>query len=116
MNDRIRKAGEFVRDAVVEGAQQRASDRDLDMQARGFKSAAGITQRLIQDKLDTFTEQMKGSGLNKSEQAAYAALLALQSEIEAECERYWRGYDVNWRPVKRVVKGKVTMRPQEDQS
>ena len=54
MNDHIRKAGEFVRDAVVEGAQQRASDRDLDMQARGFKSAAGITQRLIQDKLDTF--------------------------------------------------------------
>jgi hypothetical protein len=116
VNDRIRKAGEFVRDAVVESAQQRASDRDLEMQVRGFKGAAAITLRLIEDKIDTFTERMKGPGLNKSEQAAYAALLDLRSEIEADCDRYWRDYAVDWRPLKRVVKGKVTLRPRDEQS
>ena len=45
---------------------------------------------------------MKGPGLSKSEQANYAQLDELKSEIEAECDRYWRGSGIDWRPLKRL--------------
>ena len=55
---------------------------------------------------------MKGAA---HEQANYAQLDELKSEIEAECDRYWRGSGIDWRPLKPVAKG-VVKRADESQS
>ena len=103
MNDRIRQAGRFIQGA----AQQTFRDRDDDMQRKGFTSAAGISLRRIQEKLDLFKEQMKGPGLTKAEQMVYTQLDELKSEIEADFDRYWRRSGVDWRPPKPVAKGVI---------
>jgi hypothetical protein len=110
----IRQASEFVMDTVHDSAlQTRTEHGDFKFQ-RGFTSAAGITLRRVQAKLDDFREQMKGSGLSQAEQAIYAHLDELRSEIEADCDRYWRGTGVDWRPLKPVVKGAVRRIEEED--
>lgn len=86
MNSHFQKAGEFLRDTAQESARQVLSDHRDDGHIRGFTSAAGIALRRIQEKLDAYREQMKGPGLSKSEQANYAQLDELKSEIEAECD------------------------------
>lgn len=91
------------------------SDHHDDGRIRGFSSAAGIALLRIQEKLDAYREQMKGPGLSKSEQASYAQLDELKSEIEAEYDRYWRGSGIDWRPLKPVAKGTVR-RPIESKS
>jgi hypothetical protein len=101
---RIRQAGQFVIDAVRDSAQQTMNDHGHAQYQRGFTHAAGITLRHIQEKLDGFREQMKSSGLGQTEQAVYAHLDELKSEIEAGCDRYWRGSGVDWRPLKPVAK------------
>ena len=101
MNNHFQKAGEFLRDTVQESARQVLSDHRDDGHIRGFSSAAGIALRRIQEKLDAYREQMKGPGLSKSEQA--------------ECDRYWRGSGIDWRPLKPVAKG-VVKRANESQS
>jgi hypothetical protein len=58
-------------------------------------------------KIDAFKKQMKGSGLTRAEQASYAQLEELKSEIEADCDRYWRGSGVDWRAPKPVAKRAV---------
>ena len=115
MNSHFQKAGEFLRDTAQESARQVLSDHRDDGHIRGFTSAAGIALRRIQEKLDAYREQMKGPGLSKSEQANYAQLDELKSEIEAECDRYWRGSGIDWRPQKPVAKG-VVKRADESQS
>lgn len=115
MNSHFQKAGEFLRDTAQESARQVLSDHRDDGNIRGFTSAAGIALRRIQEKLDAYREQMKGPGLSKSEQANYAQLDELKSEIEAECDRYWRGSGIDWRPLKPVAKG-VVKRADESQS
>ncbi|WP_214516611.1 hypothetical protein [Rhodococcus qingshengii] len=105
----IQQAGQFALDVVRESAQQTLSARGGDQHRRGFTSAAGITLRRIQGKIDALREQMKGSGLTKAEQAIYAQLEELKSEIEADCDGYWRGTGVDWRPRKPIAKG--TVRP-----
>ena len=107
MDDRIRQAGEFFHDAIQESAQQKLRDHRDDGHRSGFSSAAGITLRRVQEKLDTLKDRMKGPGLTKTEQAIYAQLDELKSEIEAEWDRYWRGSGVDWRPSKPVAKGVV---------
>lgn len=103
----IREAGQLVIDAVRDSARQTVSDHRDAGHRRGFTSAAGITLRRIQEKLDGFKEQMKGPGLSQAEQAVYAHLDELKSEIEADCDRYWRGSGVDWRPLKPVAKGVI---------
>ena len=115
MNNHFQKAGEFLRDTVQESARQVLSDHHYDGHIGGFRRAAGIALRRIQEKLDAYREQMKGPGLSKSEQASYAQLDELKSEIEAECDRYWRGSGIDWRPLKPVAKG-VVKRANESQS
>lgn len=100
---------------MQESARQVLGDHHNDGHIRGFSSAAGIALRRIQEKLDAYKEQMKGPGLSKSEQARYAQLDELKSEIEAECDRYWRGSGIDWRPLKPVAKG-VVKRANESQS
>lgn len=112
MNDHIRQAGEFVIGSFQESARQESRDQFDDGHKRGFTSAAGITLRHIQEKLDVFKEQMKSPGLNKVEQAVYAQLDELKSEIEADCDGYWQGSGVDWRPLKPVAK--VVARRTED--
>lgn len=107
MKDHIRQAGQFVQDAVHESARQARSDHGDAMHQRGFTSAVGITLRRIQQKVDGFTEQMKGPGLTKTEQAIYAQLNELKSEIEADYDRYWQGSGVDWRPLKPVAKSVI---------
>ena len=107
MNDHIRRAGQFVQEAVHESARQARSDYGDAMRQRGFTTAAGITQGRIQQKIDGFREQMKGPGLTKTEQAIYAQLNELQSEIEADYDLYWRGSGLDWRPSKPVAKGVI---------
>lgn len=67
----------------------------------------GIALRQIQKRLDDLREQMKGKGLSQAEQAFYAHLDELKSEIEADCDRYWRGSGVDWRPLKPVAKAVI---------
>lgn len=107
MNDYIRKTGEFMRDAVQESTRQTISDHRDDGHRRGFTGAAGITLHRIQEKLDGIKAQRKGPGLTDAEYAVYAQLDELKSEIEADCDRYWRGSGVNWRPLKPVAKAVV---------
>lgn len=107
MNDHIRQAGEFLMDTVQEPLRRAANAHHDDGHREGFTRAAGITLRRIQEKLDVFKEQMKGIGLTKAEQAVYAQLDELKSEIEADCDRYWQGTGVDWRPLKPVAKAVV---------
>lgn len=104
---RIRQAGGIVMDAVRDSAQQAMSDHGEAGFQRGFTAAAGIALRQMQEKLDGLRAQMKSAGLSQSEQALYAHLDELKSEIEASCDRYWRGSGVDWRPLKPVAKAVV---------
>ena len=104
---RIRQAGQFVMDTVSDSAQETMSDHGHARFERGFSAAAGIALRQIKQRLDGLREQMKGAGLSQAEQAFYAHLDELKSEIEADCDRYWRGSGVDWRPLKPVVKGLI---------
>jgi len=74
---------------------------------RGLSAAAGIALRQIQMRLDALREQMKGKGLSQAEQAFYAHLDELKLEIEADCDRFWRGSRVDWRPLKPVAKAVI---------
>lgn len=112
MDDRIRQTGQFLKDAVQESTRQTLSNHGDEQHQKGFRSAAGISLRLIDQKIDAFKEQMKGPGLSKTEQAIYAHLDELKSDIEANFERYWRGSGVNWRPPKPIAKG-VLRKPEE---
>lgn len=122
MGDKIERArqalGEIAADTaqqVADACQQAQADRDLMQQGLGFKSAAGITQRLFQKRFDAMEEKLKSGTLIKAEQPVYEALKSLLADIERESERYWRSspIEVNWRPVKRVVKGAVLRAPEE---
>ncbi|MFD1375462.1 hypothetical protein ACFQ4U_03755 [Micrococcus antarcticus] len=107
MNDHIWQKGKHIADTVLE-TSRRAFKTELEDRHRvGFTRAASMTLRLIQEKLAVFQKQMKGPGLNKGEQAVYAQLSELKSEIEAEYDRYWQGTGVDWRPSKPVVKGVI---------
>jgi hypothetical protein len=108
---RMRQAGQVVMDAVRDSARETMSDRGQARFEDGFTAAAGIALRQIQNKLDGLREQMKGPGLSHAEQAVYANLDELKSEIEADCDRYWRGSGVDWRPLKPVAK--AVIRPGE---
>lgn len=110
----MRQAGEYLMDTVRDSAREAIGEHGDFKFRRGFTSAAGITERCIQRKLDDFREQMKGTGLSQAEQVVYAHLDELKSEIEAECDRFWRGTGVDWRPLKPVAKG-VVRRPSESQ-
>lgn len=113
MDDRIKQAGQFVQDAVQDSVSQRVRERSDDMHRRGFSTALGIVFRQIDAQLDAFKEEMVGAGLSKTEQAVYVQLDRLKSEVETECDRYWRGTGVDWRPIKPVAKG-VVRRREED--
>lgn len=115
MNDHFRQAGKFIADAVQESTSRTISAHRDDGHREGFTRAAGISLRRIQEKLDVFREQMKSPGLTKAEQTICAQLDELKSEIEADCDGYWRGTGVDWRPLKPVAKG-VTMRTRESLS
>ena len=94
----IRQAGQFVIDAFRDSVRQTVNDHGDAKYQSGFTDATAITLRRIQEKLDGFREQMKGSGLGQTEQAVYAHLDEIKSEIEADCDRYWQGTGVDWRP------------------
>ncbi|MGC4855283.1 hypothetical protein ACLQ24_18305 [Micromonospora sp. DT4] len=104
---RIPKAGRFIMDAVRDSVQDTMNDHGDAHFERGFSAAAGIALRQIQKRLDDLREQMKGKGLSQAEQAFYAHLDELKSEIEADCDRYWRGSGVDWRPLKPVAKAVI---------
>ncbi len=112
---RMREMGQFVQDAVRDSVQGMVSDHGDVRFARGFSSAAGIALRQIQKRLDDLREQMKGGGLSQAEQAFYAHLDELKSEVEADCDRFWRGTGVNWRPLKPVARG-IIRRADEGES
>ncbi|MBM7804184.1 hypothetical protein JOD57_000021 [Geodermatophilus bullaregiensis] len=116
MNDRIREAGQFLKGTVRESARQTLHDHGDDEHRRGFTSAAGISLRRIHARIDALKEQMKGPGLTKAQQAIYAQLDELQSELEADYDRYWQGSGVDWRPLKPVAKGVVIRQTGELQS
>lgn len=103
----IREASQFVMDAVSDSVQGTVSDHGDAQFVRGFSAASGIMMRQIQKKLDGLREQMKGKGLSQADQAVYAHLDELKNEIEADCDRFWRGSGVNWRPLKPVAKAVV---------
>jgi hypothetical protein len=109
---RIAQAGRIVMDAVRSSAQQTVRDHGDVRFQHGFTAAAGIALRQIQEKLDDLRKQMKGAGLSQAEQAIYAHLDELKSEIEADCDHYWRGSGVDWRPMKPVAK--LVTRPADE--
>lgn len=101
---RMRHAGQFITDTVRDSVQETMSTHGHARFESGFSAAAGIALRQIQERLDGLREQMKGAGLSQAEQAFYAHLDELKSEIEADCDRYWRGSGVDWRLPKPVAK------------
>ncbi|WP_417373418.1 hypothetical protein [Glutamicibacter protophormiae] len=107
MNEHIRQTGKQIADTVKESSRRAFKAQLEDRYQKGFTRATSITLRLIQAKLDVFQEQMKGRGLNKGEQSVYAQLSELKTEIEADYDRYWQGSDVDWRPLKPVVKAAI---------
>lgn len=104
---RMRQAGQGVLDAVRDSAHEVMSDHGEARFERGFTTAAGIALRQIQDRLDDFRKEMKGPGLSQADQAVYAHLDELKSEIEAGCDRYWQGSGVDWRPPVPVAKAVI---------
>lgn len=100
---RMRQAGQTVMDTVRDSTNEVMSDHGQVQFEKGFTAAAGIALRQIQKRLDGFREQMKGPGLDQAEQAVFAHLDELKSEIEADCDRYWRSSGVNWRPLTTVA-------------
>jgi hypothetical protein len=104
VNDRIRQLGRFIQGTVKESAQQTLRDHGDEEHRNGFTRAAGISLRQIQEKIDSFKEQMKGPGLTKAEQLVYNQLDELKSELEAGFDRYWRDTGVDWRPPKPIAK------------
>lgn len=108
MNEHFRQGTRLLKEAV----QQSLEDRDDDMQLKGFTSAAGISLRRIQAKIDLFRERMNapGTSLTKAEQTVYSQLVELESEIEADFDHYWRRVGVDWRPRKPIAKA-VIRRP-----
>jgi hypothetical protein len=110
----IRQAGQFVLDTVRGSAQQAMSDHGEVGFQQGFTAAGGIALRQIQEKLDGLREQMKSVGLSQSEQAVYAHLDELKSELEAECDRFWRGSGVDWRPLKPVAKAVIRQADEQE--
>lgn len=103
MNNPIQQAGQVALEAARETTRGYGDDQRL----RGFTSAASIALRRMQERIDAFSEQMRESGLTKAEQAFYLQLEDLKAEIEADCDRYWIGTGVDWRPRKPIAKGTV---------
>lgn len=112
---RVRQAGQFVVDALRDSAEQTLHDHGDWKFQRGFTAATGIALKQVQEELDGLRAKMKGGGLSQAEQAVYAHLDELKSRIEADCDRYWRGSGVDWRPLKPVAKG-VILRTHEPES
>lgn len=102
----MRQAGQIVVDTVRDSAREVLSEEGDYKFQRGFTSAAGIALRTLQAKLDDLRDQMKGPGLSQGDQAVYANLEELRIKIEAECDRFWHGTNVDWRPIKPVAKGR----------
>ena len=107
MDDRVGRAGRFMRETASDALRQVQSDHDQGQHLNGFRAAAGITLRHVDAKLDALKDQMRGVGLTKAEQMAYAQFDELRSEIEAACDVYWRGTSADWRPRKPVAKAVV---------
>lgn len=114
MDERIQEVGRRIYERYQDDRDEERRAHNMEMQRRGFQSSAGITFRLIDGKLDAFKEQMKGPGLTKADQAAYAALDELKAEIETASDAFWKEVGADWRPIKPVVKGKVTFRRRSD--
>lgn len=114
MDERIRRVGEFVGDALQEGARQAKADIRDNAHREGFTSAAGIILRRVEDELDALKKRMKGQGpkLTQTDLVFYAELEELKADIVTEFDRYWRGSGIDWRPLKPVAKG-VVRRDQE---
>ncbi|MBM2621832.1 hypothetical protein JIG36_40645 [Actinoplanes sp. LDG1-06] len=112
---RIAQAGQFIMDTFRDSVQETMSDHGDAHFARGFSAAADITLRQIQKRLNDLRGQMKGAGLSQAEQTFYAHLDELESEIVADCDRYWRGSGVDWRPLMPTAKAAVR-RPDETRS
>ncbi|MFF5291910.1 hypothetical protein [Paractinoplanes globisporus] len=93
-----RRAGQFLMDTVRDAVQERESARGDEGFEDGFSAAAGIALRQVQKRLDDLREQMKGKGLSQAQQAFYAHLDELKSEIEAGYDRCWAGSGLDWRP------------------
>lgn len=100
----VRQAGKYVLEAVRDSARQNRGEHGEDQHRRGFSRAIAITFKSVDEKLDGLKEQMKGSGLSQADGALYAHLDELRSNIEAECDYYWRTTGVDWRPIKPVAK------------
>lgn len=106
MNE-IQRLAQKALGAVQNAAQQERSAYGDERYLKGFTSAADISLRCIEKKLDTFKEQMHSGSLSKPEQAVHAGLIDLRSEIEAECRRFWRSSGIDWHPSTPIANGVV---------
>ena len=101
---RVRHAGRAVMDAARESLRQSMAEHGDARFQRGFTSAAGIALRQLDEKLEGFRGRMKSGELTSTEQAIYAHLDELKSEIEANCDRFWGDSGVDWRPLTPVAR------------
>lgn len=111
-----RQVGETLKETVRDAARQTLHEHGDVRYLRGFKSATGIALSAIQERLDTLREEMKGQGLGRTDQAIYAHLEELKLEIERNCDQFWHGIDVDWRPVRPVTKRVVRYELKADES
>jgi hypothetical protein len=107
---RMHQAGQIVVDAIRQSGRETMSNHGDARFENGFTEAAGIALRQLQNKLDGLKEQMKGPGLGQAEQALYVHLDEMKSQFEADCDRYWRGSGVDWRPLKPVARAVIRPR------
>lgn len=108
--NQIERLAQEALGAVQSTARQGRREYGDEQFVRGFKAAAGISLRRVEEKLDAFQEQMKAAKIPKADLPVYAALVDLKSEFEAEYDRFWRNTDVDWRPTRPVVTGVVRRR------
>lgn len=111
--NQIRRFTQEVIGTVQNSARQARSANGDERYLKGFTKAADLSLRSIDAKLDTYRQQMTSGSLSKPDQAVYAGLTKLKSEIEAECHRFWRDSGIDWHPSTPAVK--ATLRPKPEQ-
>ena len=107
MSNRIHELGQSALDIAQDAARQVMSNHEDAVFQKGFTSSARITLNLIDQRIESYRAQMRGAGLSRAEQSAYAVLVALRSEITDRFDGYWDGTGIDWRPREALAKASL---------
>ncbi|WP_147361897.1 hypothetical protein [Clavibacter phaseoli] len=102
----------LLRETVQEPLQQYRREREDARSLQGFRTAAAITLRALDGRIDELKQQLLGGSLSSLQQPLLFELEALRTKLEDDYDIYWRGTDADWRPIKPIAK--AILRPQQD--